>query len=90
MNQSTDKIKGTCRAAGAKELVRTVKLQFRTIEKSYKRGLRVYKHEEVTLNFPKELHELLRVLCNKKIEIRGYREGNKIHLILKQQRRIIK
>jgi hypothetical protein len=59
-----------------------VKLQFRTIKKSYKKGLRVYKHEEVTLNFPKELHELLRVLCNQKLEIKGYKEGNKIHLIL--------
>jgi hypothetical protein len=55
-----------------------VKLHFRIIEKSYKKGLRVYKHEEVTLNFPKELHELLRVLCDKKLEIRGFTEGNKV------------
>lgn len=59
-----------------------VRLQFRIIEKSYKKGLRVYKHEEVTLNFPKELHELLRILCDKKLEIKGYAEGNKVHLIL--------
>jgi len=59
-----------------------VRLQFRIIEKPYKKGLRVYKHEEVTLNFPKELHELLRILRDKKLEIKGYREGNKIHLIL--------
>jgi hypothetical protein len=58
-----------------------VRLQFRIIEKSYKNGLRVYKHEEVTLNFPKELHELLRVLSDKKLYIKGYKEGNKIHLI---------
>jgi hypothetical protein len=58
-----------------------VKLQFRIIERVYKKGLRVYKHEEVTLNFPKELHDLLRVLSGKKLEIKGYREGNKIHLI---------
>ena len=58
-----------------------VRLKFRIVEKPYKNGLRVYKHEEVTLNFPKELHELLRGLCDKKLEIKGYREGNKIHLI---------
>jgi hypothetical protein len=62
-----------------------VKLQFRIIEKTYKNGLRVYKHEEVTLNFPKELHELLRVLDDKKLEIRGYKEGNKIHLIFSEK-----
>jgi len=43
-----------------------VRLQFRIIEKSYKKGLRVYKHE-VARNFPKELHELLRVLCDQKL-----------------------
>ena len=59
-----------------------VRLQFRIIEKSYKKGLRVYKHEEVTLNFPKELHELLRFLSNKRLEIKGYREGNKVHLVI--------
>ena len=59
-----------------------VRLHFRIIEKSYKKGLRVYKHEEVTLNFPKDLHELLRVFCDKKLEIKGYSEGNKVHLII--------
>jgi hypothetical protein len=58
-----------------------VRFQFRIVERTYKNGLRVYRHEEVTLNFPKELHELLRVLGGKKLEIKGYREGNKIHLI---------
>ena len=37
-----------------------MKLHFRVIPKSYKGGRRVYSHEEVTLNFPKDLHELLR------------------------------
>ena len=59
-----------------------VKLQFRIVKKPYKNGLRVYAHEEVTLNFPKDLHELLRFLCDKKLEIKGYKEGKKIHLIL--------
>jgi hypothetical protein len=52
------------------------------IERSYKNDLRVYRHEEVTLNFPKELHELLRVFSEKKLEITGYKEGNKVHIIL--------
>jgi hypothetical protein len=59
-----------------------VKLHFRVIEKPYKKGLRVYKHEEVTLNFPKNLHELLRFLRDKKLEIKGYKEGKKIHIII--------
>lgn len=67
------------RAKGENCLVR---LQFRIVERLYKNGLRVYRHEEVTLNFPKELHEILKVLRGKKLEIKGYREGNKIHLIL--------
>jgi hypothetical protein len=59
-----------------------VRLQFRIVKKPYKNGLRVYTNEEVTLNFPKNLHELLRFLRDKKLEIKGYREGNKVHLIL--------
>jgi len=44
-----------------------VKLQFRVIENSYKNGQRVYFHGEVTLNFPKDLHEILRFLRYKKL-----------------------
>ncbi len=62
-----------------------VRLQFRTVKKSYKKGLRVYKHEEVTLNFPKDLHELLRFLRDKKLEIKGYKDGKKIHFILSEK-----
>jgi hypothetical protein len=59
-----------------------VKLQFRVIENSYKNGQRVYFHGEVTLNFPKDLHELLRFLRYKKLEIKGYIEGKKVHIII--------
>ena len=59
-----------------------VRLQFRIVEKTYKKGLHIYMHEEVTLNFPKELHKLLRVLCDKNLEIKGYSEGGKVHLVL--------
>ena len=82
MKQSRDKTKETCQATGAKETNCLVRLQFRIIKKSYKNGLSVYKHQEVTLNFPKELHELLRFLSDKKLEIKGYREGNKVHLVI--------
>ena len=63
-----------------------VKLQFRVIENSYKNGQRVYFHGEVTLNFPKDLHELLRCLRDKKIEIKGYKEEKKVHIILGERR----
>ena len=59
-----------------------VRLQFRIVKKFYKKGLRVYTNEEVTLNFPKDLHELLRSLRDKKLEIEGNKEDKKIHLIL--------
>ena len=59
-----------------------VKLQFRVIENSYKNGQRVYLHGEVTLNFPVKLHELLRYLEDKKLEVEGYREGKKVHIIM--------
>ncbi len=59
-----------------------VKLHFRVVEKPYKKGLRVYRAEEVTLNFPKDLHELLRCLRDKKLEIKGYKEGKSVHIIL--------
>ena len=59
-----------------------VKLYFRIIENTYKNGQRVYSHGEVTLNFPKDLHELLRFLRYKKLEIKGYREGKKVHIII--------
>lgn len=58
-----------------------VKLQFRVIENSYKNGQRIYLHE-VALNFPKDLHELLRFLRSKKLEVAGYREGKKVHIII--------
>lgn len=57
-----------------------VKLHFRVVPKSYKGGRRIYSHEEVTLNLPKDIHEVLRFLRGKKIGIKGYREGNKVHL----------
>ena len=59
-----------------------VKLQFRVIKKPYKNGQRVYEYGDVTLNFPKDLHELLRFLRYKKLEIKGYREGKKVHIII--------
>jgi hypothetical protein len=57
-----------------------VKLQFRVIRKRYKNG--VYKYEEVSLNFPKELHDFLRCLRNRKLEIKASREGKTTHIML--------
>ncbi len=59
-----------------------VKLQFRVIRKPYKKGKQIYEYEEVTLNFPKDLHEILRCLRDRKLEIEGYKEGKKVHVIL--------
>ncbi|MGD0072021.1 MAG: hypothetical protein ABSB71_10740 [Candidatus Bathyarchaeia archaeon] len=57
-----------------------VKLQFRIIRKRYKNG--VYQYEQVSLNFPKELHEFLRCLRNRQLEIKASREGKTTHVTL--------
>jgi hypothetical protein len=57
-----------------------VKIHFRMVPRFYKNGTRVSNSEEVTLNFPKDIHELLRFLRERELGIRGYREGKKAHL----------
>ena len=47
-----------------------VKLRFSKIIKRYKNGKRVYQYEQVSLNFPKELHQMLQRLRNHSIEIK--------------------
>ena len=57
-----------------------VKLGFYVVEKCYKN--RVYKHELVFLRFPKELHEILRCLRDKQLEMKVIREGKTTHIML--------
>jgi hypothetical protein len=57
-----------------------VKLGFYKVAKKYKNRVREY--EEVTLHFPKELHEFLRCLRNHQLEIRASREGKTTHVML--------
>lgn len=57
-----------------------VKLGFYVIKKDGKRGVREY--EEVYLRLPKELHELVRCLRNRHLEIKATREGNITHIML--------
>jgi hypothetical protein len=59
-----------------------VKLKFSKIIKRYKNGKRVYQYEQVSLNFPKELHEMLQCLRNRKLEIKASRVGKIISLQL--------
>jgi len=49
------------------------KIRFRILEKKYKG--RVSTSEEVSVNFPKDLHELLRFLEEKSVKMKGRREG---------------
>ena len=60
-----------------------VKIQFRVIRRKYKNS--EYKHEEVTLNFPKDLHELLRFLQNRQVKIAGKREEGTVHITLTEK-----
>lgn len=57
-----------------------VKLGFYIIKKDGKRGVREY--EEVYLRLPKELHESVRCLRNRQLEIKATREGNITHILL--------
>jgi hypothetical protein len=59
-----------------------VKIRFRIIAQPYKNGKTIYHNEEVSLNFPKHIHELLRFLADKKLEICGYRTGKRLHIEL--------
>lgn len=53
-----------------------VKLQFSKITKPYKNGKRVYHYEQISLNFPKELHEILQCLRNRQLDIKASRVNN--------------
>ena len=57
-----------------------VKLGFYKVTKKYKNRVREY--EEVTLHFPKDLHEFLRCLRNHQLEIKANREGKTTHIML--------
>ena len=57
-----------------------VKLGFYKSEETYKK--RVKEYEEVTLHFPKDLHEFLRCLRNHELEIKASREGKITHIML--------
>jgi hypothetical protein len=50
-----------------------VKLQFSKIIKRCKNGKRIYQYEQVSLNFPKELHEMMQCLRNRQLEIKASR-----------------
>jgi hypothetical protein len=57
-----------------------VRLGIYIVKKRYKRN--VYQYEEYSLRFPKELHDLLRCLANRELEIKASKEGKSIHIIL--------
>jgi hypothetical protein len=57
-----------------------VKLGFYIVRKHCKKGVREY--EEVCMRFPKELHEFLRCLRYRQLEIKATREGNTTHIML--------
>jgi hypothetical protein len=52
------------------------------IERKYKN--KTYLNEEYTLNFPKDLHELLRFLRNRQVKITGKKEGKTIYITLNE------
>ncbi len=59
-----------------------VKLRFSIIKKRYKNGKRIYQYEQISLIFPKELHELLKCLRNRQLEIKASKEGKTTRITL--------
>ncbi len=57
-----------------------VKRGFYVIKKDGKKGMREY--EEGYLRLPKELHELVRCLRNRQLELKATREGKITHIML--------
>ena len=57
-----------------------VKIGFYIVKKHGKKG--THEYEEVCLRFPKELHEFLRSLHHRQLEIKATREGNTTHIML--------
>jgi hypothetical protein len=66
-------------------LLDMVKLGFYVVKKRYKKG--VYTYEQVCMRFPKELHDFLRCLRNRELEVSASRENKTtiIRLIDKQE-----
>ena len=60
-----------------------VKIHFRIKHKKYKNS--VYEYEAVSLNFPKELHDFLRCLRERQLEIKASRQGKTTHILLKER-----
>lgn len=63
-----------------REWLGMVKIGFYVVEKRGKKG--VHEYEEVCIRLPKELHEFMRCLRHRQLEIKATREGNTTHIIL--------
>jgi len=57
-----------------------VKIGFYIVKKRGKKG--THEYEEVCMRFPKELHEFLRCLRYRQLEIKATREGDVTHIML--------
>ncbi len=60
-----------------------VKLRFRVVTSKYKGNL--YRHEECTVTFGKDLHEILRFLANRQVKITAKREGNAVYFTMTEK-----
>jgi len=59
-----------------------VKLQFSIIKKRYKNGRRVYHYERVSLDFPREFHELMKTLRNRRLKMDVTQQGKTTNITL--------
>jgi hypothetical protein len=57
-----------------------VKIHFVIIRKQYKN--KVYEYEQVTMHFPKDMHDFLRCLRNRHLQIKAKRKGKTTHIML--------
>lgn len=61
---------------------KVVKLRYRIIDRNYKGN--TYTHSECALNFPVELHYLLKLFWNRNVKLEITIEGDTVHIIMRE------
>jgi hypothetical protein len=61
-----------------------VKLRFDKSKRKYKNGRKIYQYDRITLVFPKEYHDLLKLFRDKKLSIQVVKKDGSINISLSE------
>jgi len=61
-----------------------VKLRFDKSKRKYKNGRKIYQYNRITLVFPKEYHDLLKLLRDKELSIHVVKKDGSINISLSE------